>query len=107
MGEGAFHAEWQTRGGEVDVAAGIDAGAVMANAFPSTTVPQDPKIAAFLRDLRANAMWAIVARPLLLASSPRSDAAMLGFARDRDHAVLHARATGVLVRNLFVSAKGL
>ena len=107
MEQGSFRATWATRGGEVDFAAGIDANAVMAAAFPSTTTPLDPKIAAFQRDLRGNVMWAIIARPLLLASSPRSDAAMLGFARDRDHAVVHARATGVLVRNLFVSAKGL
>jgi len=106
MEQGSFQATWETKGGEVDFAAGIDAGAVMIAASPHTAA-LDPKITAFQHDLRANVMWALVARPLLLASSPRSDAAMLGFARERDHAVLHARATGVLVRNLFVSAKGL
>jgi len=106
MEQGSFQATWETKGGEVDFAAGIDAGAVMIAASPHTAA-LDPKITAFQHYLRANVMWALVARPLLLASSPRSDAAMLGFARERDHAVLHARATGVLVRNLFVSAKGL
>jgi hypothetical protein len=105
--QGPVQAAWETRGGEVDLAAGIDATAVMSAAFPSTTVPQDPMITAFQRDLRANVMWALAARPLLLASSPRSDVALLGFARERDHAVLHARTTGVIVRNLFVSSKGL
>jgi hypothetical protein len=105
--QAAVQAAWATKGGEVDVAAGIDANAVMAAATPTATLAQDPKVPAFLRDLRANVMWAVVARPMLVATSPRSDAVMLGFARERDHAVLHARATGVLVRNLFVSSKGL
>ena len=105
--DAAVQTAWATKGGEVDLAVGIDANAAMAAATPTKTLVQDPKFVAFQRDLRANVMWAIVARPLLLASSPRSDALMLGFARERDHAVLHARTTGVLVRNLVVSSKGL
>lgn len=105
--DGALQTAWATKGGEVDIAAGIDATAVMAAASPTATLAQDPKFVAFQRQLRANVMWAIVARPLLLATSPRSDALMLGFARERDRAVLHARTTGVLVRNLIVSSKGL
>ncbi len=107
LDQGAIQAAWSAKGGEVDIAVGIDANAVMASATPTATLAQDPKVPAFLRDLHANVMWAFVARPLLFATSPRSDAAMIGFARERDHAVLHARATGVLVRNLFVSSKGL
>jgi hypothetical protein len=71
------------------------------------TLSSDAKVSGWLRDLRANVVWAFVARPLLAAASPRSDPMLVGLSRDRDHVVLHARATGVLVRQLVVSSKGL
>ncbi|HEY1957365.1 MAG TPA: hypothetical protein VGH28_17220, partial [Polyangiaceae bacterium] len=71
---GAFQATWAARGGEVDFAAGFDAASVLAAATPATTLSADTKVSAWLASLHANVVWALVARPLLFSSSPRSDA---------------------------------
>jgi hypothetical protein len=105
--QGPFQTGWVVRGGEVDIAAAIDAPGLLASVSSEPPLSSDAKVSAWLRELRANVLWAVVGRPLLTATSPRSDPMVVALSRDRDHVVLHARATGVLVRQLVVSSKGL
>src|SRR6185312_37090 len=107
-GSAALQATWAARGGEVDFAAGLDAASVLATATPSLTLASDAKVSAWLRSLRSNVVWALVARPLLFSSSPETDALLVGLEHEGGAAVIDARASGVLVRELVVlTTKGL
>jgi hypothetical protein len=102
--QGAFQASWTTRGGEVDLATGIDAASVLASATGQITLGSDAKVSGWLRGLHGEVVWALVARPLLVASSPRSDAALVALVHAGRDVALDARASGVLVRQLVVSS---
>ncbi len=102
--QGAFQASWTTRGGEVDLAAGTDAASVLASATGQITLGSDAKVSGWLRGLHGEVVWALVARPLLVATSPRSDAALVALVHTNRDVVLDARASGVLVRQLVVSS---
>jgi hypothetical protein len=104
MEQGAFQASWATRGNEFDLAAGLDASSVLAAANPSAQLGSDPKVAGWLRGLHGDVVWALVAHPLLVATSPRSDAALVALVHGQRAVALDARATGVLVRQLVVSS---
>ncbi len=102
--QAGFQASWATRGGEVDVAAGIDVAPVLASAAPQVALGSDAKVSAWMRGLHGDVVWALVTHPLLVAASPRSDAALVALVHTQRAVALDARATGVLVRQLVVSS---
>jgi len=97
---GTIRAAWSPRPGELDLAAGVDADTVLASAAPPLALASDPKVAAWLRTLGGSVVWAAVARPLLVAPSPRSDPALVAFLHGHRSVVLDARASNVLVREI-------
>ncbi len=103
--QGTVQAKWVAHEGEVDVAVGLDASALLAP--PARTLQNDAKVAAWLHDLRGDVSWALVARPLLLESSPRSDAACVALVRRGGAIAFDVRATSLLVRKLVLSSKVL
>ena len=96
----AVAAEWRAREGEVDVGAGLDASSALAGANPVHTVSTDPRLAPWTAMLGSDVVWVVLARPLLLASSPRSDPAMLALLHVGSVAQVRAVVPGLLLRQL-------
>lgn len=89
-------AAWTAQSGEADVAIGLDSRQLLAPA--AHTLANDAKVSAWLHDLGGDVAWALVARPLLIGASPRSDAALVALTRKGDALVAHARAPSTLLR---------
>ncbi len=100
-----FQAKWASQNGEASAAIGLDPAALLAP--PAHALQSDAKVASWLRDLRGDVSWAAVLRPLLLESSPRSDALLVAFLRRGATIVVDARAPGLLVRKMITSSKAL
>jgi hypothetical protein len=98
-----LQAKWMTLDNDVELAVGLDASALLAP--PARTIRSDAQVSAWLRDLRGDVSWAVIARPLLVESSPRGDPALVALARRGNGVVLEARASGVILRRLFSSSK--
>ena len=98
--QGTLQADWESRPGQLDLAVGMDAQAVLSSGSGQVTLASDAKVAAWLSTLHAAVVFVVVGRPLLLAASPRSDPAMLGLLHGNHVAVLDARVPGVVLREL-------
>jgi hypothetical protein len=107
LARGDLQASWSSRPGELDLAAGLDAQAVLASAAGQVTLASDAKVASWLRSLSNDVVMALVARPLLLASSPRSDAALVAVLREPDTVALDASLSAILARELLAAARNL
>jgi hypothetical protein len=101
--ETTVQAAWATQNGELDVAGGLDAASVLATATPARPLSGDAKTSAWLRSIGGDAVWVLVGRPLMLNSSPRSDAALIALIGGHKRAELRAHVTGPIVRQLVVS----
>ncbi len=105
---GTLQASWAARGGELDLAVGVDAASVLAAGSAQVTLGSDAKVSSWLREIRSSVVWALVARPLMLSSSPRGDPLLVALTHGPRAAVLDARAPGAVIRELIVaSSKGL
>jgi len=94
---------WLARGDEVDIGGGLDCDALLASLAPARRYGDDPVVASALNALGPEVAWALVGRPLSQGASPRSDAEVLGLAKDQGKARLTFRTTGLLVRQLLAS----
>jgi hypothetical protein len=99
--DAALQVAWAVREGELDVGGGIDGASILGgSAHPLSS---DGQVVTWLHALGNGVIWALVARPLMLNASPRSDPAMLSLVHAGDQAILRAHVTGIIARQLIVS----
>jgi hypothetical protein len=96
--EARVQASWAGRDGELDLAVGLDAAAVLGTASPTRTFDADAKIGPWLRGLGEEVVWAIAARPLLLGRSAHPDPGCLALAKGKGVAELRARVSAAVLR---------
>jgi hypothetical protein len=102
-GDTTLQAAWASRDGELDIAAGLDASSLLALSVPQRALSADAQVAGWMRSIGNAVVWAAVARPLMLNTSPRNDPALVALVRTGRTAQLRIRVTGPVIRQLFVS----